>query len=108
MLTPTLFRSDYYTYDLLHHLTPAGSPSFHDFGDNPPREVLDLGCGEGYWAADAVSTWMAAGTVVTAYDLVNLNRPLKKALDPEIERRIMWAHGNLYVHCTPFAFTPHL
>jgi ubiquinone/menaquinone biosynthesis C-methylase UbiE len=89
--------SDYYTNELLHYLTPPGSPSFHDFGRNPPRDVLDLGCGEGYWAAEAASAWKAAGTIVTAFDIVDLGRPLRKTLDSEIAQRIIWVKGNLYV-----------
>ncbi|KAI0095227.1 hypothetical protein BDY19DRAFT_75224 [Irpex rosettiformis] len=87
-------HNDYYTYNLLHHLTPAGSPSFHDFGDYPPRDVLDLGGGEGYWAVEAATAWKAAGTVVTAYDIVDLSRPLKKMLDPETTKHVFWVQDN--------------
>lgn len=82
-------------YDLLHYLTPSGSPTFHNFGHRPPLDVLDLGCGEGYWAAEAATVWKTAGTYVTAFDIVDLGRPLRKTLDPEIARQIIWVKGNL-------------
>ena len=41
------YVSDRYTGELLSRLNPTGSPSFHDYGDNPPSSVLDLGCGQG-------------------------------------------------------------
>ena len=56
-----------------------------------------MGCGEGYWAAEAAMTWKAAGTVVTAFDVVDLGRPLRKTLDAETAQRIIWVKGNLCV-----------
>lgn len=88
-------RSDYYTTDLLQYLTPNNSPTFHDFGDNPPLNVLDLGGGEGYWAAEAATFWKAAGTTVTVYDIVDLGRPVKKAIDSELYHRVIFQQGNL-------------
>jgi hypothetical protein len=29
-------------------VNPTNSPSFHNYGNNPPTSVLDLGCGQGY------------------------------------------------------------
>ncbi|KAI0347976.1 hypothetical protein BDW22DRAFT_1320462 [Trametopsis cervina] len=95
-------HNDYYTYELQHFLAPFGSPTFHDFGDSPPRDVLDLGCGEGYWAAEAAIVWKAAGTVVTAFDIVDLGRPLRKALDPETQQRLIWVKGNFLKQGLPF------
>ena len=40
--------SDRHTGELLVRLNPTGSPSFHNYGNNPPTSVLDLGCGQGY------------------------------------------------------------
>ncbi|KAI0684767.1 hypothetical protein BC835DRAFT_1292249 [Cytidiella melzeri] len=95
-------HNDFYTYELLHYLTPPGSVTFHNFGDNPPRDVLDLGCGEGYWAAEAATVWKAAGTVVTAFDILDLGRPLRKTLDSEIAQRVIWVKDNFLKQSLPF------
>lgn len=42
------FLSDRHTGELLVRLNPTASPSFHNYGNDPPSSVLDLGCGQGY------------------------------------------------------------
>ena len=50
-----IFR-DFETLNLLTALA-GGKLTFHDFGDKPPRRVLDLGCGDGSWIISAVDVW---------------------------------------------------
>ncbi|KAI0073958.1 S-adenosyl-L-methionine-dependent methyltransferase [Panus rudis PR-1116 ss-1] len=94
--------SDYYTTELLLQLTPNGSPTFWDYGKTKrPTNVLDLGCGEGYWAAHTALAWKEYGTRVTAFDLVDPGstlRPILEDLDPEVAGRIRWETGN-FVSC---------
>lgn len=85
--------SDYCTYDLLYRL--AHSPTFHDYGDSPPLHVLDLGCGEGYWAAATANKWKEAGTKVTAFDLVDLSSAVRDHMEPDVAGNVLWMRGNL-------------
>ncbi|THH33148.1 hypothetical protein EUX98_g1041 [Antrodiella citrinella] len=95
-------NNDYYAYDLYHRLSPTGSPSFHDYGHKPPRHVLDLGCGEGYWAAEAATTWKEAGTKVTAFDLVDLGSAVRKSIEPDVAKKMKWMKGNFVINPLPF------
>ncbi|KAL0947811.1 hypothetical protein HGRIS_013883 [Hohenbuehelia grisea] len=65
-------QCDQQTTALLRRLNSRGSPSFHDYGKNPPNHVLDLGCGTGHWAVEAAMYWKSEGTRVTGFDLVDL------------------------------------
>ena len=51
----------------------ADSPSFHKWGKKPPADVLDLGCGEGFWVLHAAKLWKPFGTKVTGLDLIDLH-----------------------------------
>ncbi|KAH8102385.1 hypothetical protein BXZ70DRAFT_1006316 [Cristinia sonorae] len=94
--TAISLNSDYATYSILHHLTPKSSPTFHDYGGKPPQHVLDLGCGEGYWAAEAATTWKATNTKVVAFDLVDLSSAMcgSDSKDPAVTKNMHWVTGN--------------
>jgi trans-aconitate methyltransferase len=57
--------------------------------DKQPTNVLDLGCGQGYWLLDASHHWPYAK--FTGFDLVDV-------LLPEVRERpnIRLVKGNLY------------
>ena len=84
--------SDRHTFDLLHQLTPEGSPTFYTY-TIPPQDVLDLGCGQGFWAEEAVKQWPSSH--VTAFDIVDLGRVVRKRLSPELSAHVLWLQGNL-------------
>ncbi|KAL0951741.1 hypothetical protein HGRIS_008414 [Hohenbuehelia grisea] len=71
---PTCLESDDHTQMLLQRLT-AGNPSFHDYGNRPPRTVLDIGCGRGTWLLQAAECWAPHGTVLTGIDMVDIRHP---------------------------------
>ncbi|CAL1694411.1 unnamed protein product [Somion occarium] len=96
------FANDEATFELLKKVSPPGSPTFWDYGSRPPATVLDLGSGKGYWAVDAATTWKFAGTKVTAFDLIDLGRPLREQLDPEIAENMYWVRGNFLLRKLPF------
>ena len=98
-----LLHSDYCTNEFLRKLMPPGSPTFFEY-TQPPIDILDIGCGRGYWAAEAATTWKHKNAYVTAFDIVDLGRPLRQSLEPDISAHILWVQGNLYVVCV--CYTP--
>jgi len=49
---------------------PLPSPSFHNYGLQPPASVLDLGCGyHGLWVREAAKAWGGFGTRIVGMDL---------------------------------------
>ncbi|KAL0950403.1 hypothetical protein HGRIS_010361 [Hohenbuehelia grisea] len=69
---PPFLDHDRQTNTLLRRLCPTDGPSFHDYGANPPKHVLDLGCGKGDWMIEAATFWQSHGTRVTGFDLVDI------------------------------------
>ncbi|KAJ7707607.1 hypothetical protein B0H17DRAFT_1033226 [Mycena rosella] len=88
-----------------------GGLTMHQF-DIPPRVVLDLGCGGGYWAIEAAKQWPNAQIV--GFDLKELQPEIyqldayyMRSLEDEgksaqtlpiahaIASRLQWVHGNL-------------
>ncbi|KAI0784910.1 hypothetical protein C8Q75DRAFT_776738 [Abortiporus biennis] len=98
----TSLHNDYCTYELLHKICPDHSPTFHNYDMNPPLQVLDLGCGEGYWAAEAATTWKHSNTKVTAFDLFDLGNALRETLDKDVRSNITWVSGNFITSPLPF------
>ncbi|KAJ7597490.1 hypothetical protein C8J56DRAFT_920209 [Mycena floridula] len=74
------------------------SVSFVNF-EQPPENVLDLGCGTGTWVVDAAKEFPQCDFV--GFDLVNIQIPLS-ALDSPISSRIKWVHGNFLTTKLPF------
>jgi hypothetical protein len=72
-----------------------GRISLHQYKE-PPKRVLDLGCGNGLWVIDAAQEWTESSIV--GFDLKNIQPNLVKAnIMPDLASRIQWVHGNLYV-----------
>ena len=76
----TLFfpPSDRYSELLLQRLS-EGSPSFHDYANKPPRTVLDLGCGPGYWLLHTANSWKKSQ--ITGLDIVDVTLPEVKTTE---------------------------
>ncbi|KAJ3536941.1 hypothetical protein NM688_g6767 [Phlebia brevispora] len=75
--------NDYHTTDLLERLT-GGSPTFHQY-EQPPRRVLDLGCGEGTWVKHAAAKWNSPDTHIDGLDI----RPLWESGHRHVETSIL-------------------
>lgn len=95
--------SDRCTENLLRRLNPNGSPTFHDYGAAPPKNVLDLGCGHGGWVIEAATAWRDFGTKVTGFDLVDIAGQSSEAGEAVLDN-IFWVQGNLYVAFTSFEY----
>ncbi|KAH9479830.1 hypothetical protein JR316_0008425 [Psilocybe cubensis] len=98
-----LLDNDRHTGELLMRLNPTNSPSFHNYGNNPPTSVLDLGCGQGHWVVDAAIAWKGYGTRVTGYDMVDISRGLLPwAVEQGVADNIRFVRGNFLKQRLPF------
>ncbi|PPQ92318.1 hypothetical protein CVT25_008524 [Psilocybe cyanescens] len=98
-----LLDNDRHTGELLVRLNPTNSPSFHNYGNNPPMSVLDLGCGQGHWVVDAAIAWKGYGTKVTGYDMVDISRGLLPwAVEQGVADNIRFVRGNFLKQRLPF------
>ena len=93
-------RSDYQAHQLLCRLMRADSPSFHKWGKKPPADVLDLGCGEGFWVLHAAKLWKSFGTKVTGLDLIDLHNNEVGEVHPgrepaHVPKNVTWVRANL-------------
>ncbi|CAK5268403.1 unnamed protein product, partial [Mycena citricolor] len=97
-----------------------GGLTMHQFdSDSPPRRILDLGCGGGYWAIEAARRWPDAEVIgfdLTDIqpDLMQLDAHYMRCLEDsnksphslpivaELAGRLKWVHGNL-LDGLPFA-----
>ncbi|EIW64149.1 uncharacterized protein TRAVEDRAFT_68021 [Trametes versicolor FP-101664 SS1] len=84
---------------LLRRLCPNGSPTFHDYGKKPPSQVLDIGCGEGFWVLHAAKVWGNHDTKVTGLDLIDLHNNDAGEVKPQREpgytpKNVQWKRGN--------------
>lgn len=55
-LTISVAPSDRHTLELLTLVAPH-EITFYNFGNNPPKAVLDFGCGDGSWIRQAAARW---------------------------------------------------
>ncbi|KAL7285518.1 hypothetical protein ACG7TL_000620 [Trametes sanguinea] len=102
-----LLENDYQTHELLRRLAPADSPTFHHFGKKPPAEVLDLGCGEGFWVLHAAKMWKGHHTKVTGLDLVDMHNNHVGEVHPQLEpahtpKNVTWFRANFVKYELPF------
>ncbi|KAH9932002.1 S-adenosyl-L-methionine-dependent methyltransferase [Epithele typhae] len=102
-----LLENDYQTYQLLCRLTAVDSPTFHKYGKKPPMDVLDLGCGEGFWVLHAAKLWKSYGTKVTGFDLIDLHNnevgEVRPSMEPAyVPKNVTWKRGNFLHERPPF------
>ncbi|KAI0360973.1 hypothetical protein OH77DRAFT_1433228 [Trametes cingulata] len=102
-----LLENDFQTYELLRRLTAPDSPTFHQYGKKPPAEVLDLGCGEGFWVLHAAKTWKSHHTKVTGLDLIDMHNNTVGEVSPQFEpastpKNVTWFRSNFVKHELPF------
>ncbi|KAI0778770.1 hypothetical protein BD413DRAFT_117240 [Trametes elegans] len=102
-----LLENDYQTFELLRRLTPIDSPTFHPFGKKPPDEVLDLGCGEGFWVLHAAKLWKSHHTKVTGLDLIDMHNNHAGEVHPHLEpahtpKNVTWFRANFVKYDLPF------
>ncbi|KAJ7158655.1 hypothetical protein C8R46DRAFT_396374 [Mycena filopes] len=107
--SPDMINFD--NWDQMYLQTCFGGLTMHQF-DTPPKVVLDLGCGGGYWAMEAAKLWpdaqvigfdlkdiqpellqLDASFMRCLEDLGEASRPLPLA--NELASRLRWQHGNL-------------
>ncbi|THH10979.1 hypothetical protein EW145_g953 [Phellinidium pouzarii] len=89
-------QNDRYFNILLRRLNANGTPSFHTY-TSPPKNVLDLGCGQGTWAQEAGNAWSEAGTKIVGFDLIDLVSETAKSLP-----NVTWSNGNFIAYHLPF------
>ncbi|KDQ14449.1 hypothetical protein BOTBODRAFT_55308 [Botryobasidium botryosum FD-172 SS1] len=89
------------------HLLTLVAPhklTFHNFGSNPPKNVLDLGCGDGAWIRQALCTWTHSH--FTGFDLANIQTShagsSSARLSDSTLNRVKWKHGNFLHEVLPF------
>ncbi|CDO73044.1 hypothetical protein BN946_scf185007.g98 [Trametes cinnabarina] len=96
-----------YSHILLEKLAPVDSPTFHNFGKKPPAEVLDLGCGEGFWVLHAAKMWKSHHTKVTGLDLIDMHNNNAGEVHPQLEpaytsKNVTWFRANFVKYELPF------
>ncbi|KAI1793140.1 S-adenosyl-L-methionine-dependent methyltransferase [Ganoderma leucocontextum] len=102
-----LLENDYQTHQLLSKLMRADSPTFHNFGKKPPADVLDLGCGEGFWVLHAAKLWKSNNTRVVGLDLIDMHTNEAGEVHPHLEpvqspKNVVWERANFVKHPLPF------
>lgn len=92
---PIYLDIDRWNNELLHRLLPKNSPSFRDYGSTPPRSVIDLGCGPGFWILDAAAAWK--NTSFVGFDIVDV-------LEPGVQQteNVRFVRGNFIAYPLPF------
>ncbi|KAF7784174.1 hypothetical protein Agabi119p4_339 [Agaricus bisporus var. burnettii] len=89
-----MVENEMYTNSLLRRLA-SSAPTFSTSMDKQPSNVLDLGCGQGYWLLDASYHWPYAK--FAGFDLVDV-------MLPEVRERpnIRLVQGNFVSNSLPF------
>ncbi|PVG01983.1 S-adenosyl-L-methionine-dependent methyltransferase [Serendipita vermifera] len=94
---PEILDLDVLNYQILKEMKGF---TFVDFGDKPPKRVLDLGTGLGAWILDIARVW--TDTEFVGHDIVPIQPDLDNIdLDPTIRQRIRWVNGN-FLQRLPF------
>ncbi|KAJ7071113.1 hypothetical protein C8F01DRAFT_1109166 [Mycena amicta] len=101
---PTLMETDRQTWELTRKLHGAhGGPSFHNYGGQPPRSALDLGCGAGHWMLDAAMAWRTAGTQVVGFDMMDTVRGMWATAQRQgVAQNLQFVRGNFVRDPLPF------
>ncbi|KAG8759610.1 hypothetical protein FRC14_005475 [Serendipita sp. 396] len=96
---PTILELERTNHIMLNKI--CGSPSLYAVDGievQPPKNVLDLGCGNGLWVMDAAKAW--PDTSFVGIDLVLLQPDLELVSD-DLRARIQWIHSN-FLDALPF------
>ncbi|EPQ52800.1 hypothetical protein GLOTRDRAFT_140421 [Gloeophyllum trabeum ATCC 11539] len=99
---PLVYTSDLMDFDNWNHMYMQSifkSLTVHHI-EQPPRRVLDLGCGGGFWVINAAQQWEESTFV--GFDIQEVQPNLERL--PEYEdicRRVEWVHGN-FLERLPF------
>ncbi|RDB26274.1 Demethylmenaquinone methyltransferase [Hypsizygus marmoreus] len=89
----TTTMSTFDTWDNMFIRGSLQNLTVHQF-ETPPAVVLDLGCGNGYWAIEAAKEWKTS--TIVGYDLRKAQPNLFKFEQyRDIAHRVKWVHGNL-------------
>ncbi|KAJ7650178.1 hypothetical protein FB45DRAFT_887172 [Roridomyces roridus] len=110
-LSHSLDMINFDNWDQMFLQSCFGGLTMHQF-DAPPRVILDLGCGGGYWAMEAARQWPNARII--GFDLKDIQPELLQLdayymrsledsgleasalpLAAELGGRLKWVHGNL-------------
>ncbi|PVG02836.1 hypothetical protein CPB86DRAFT_870203 [Serendipita vermifera] len=97
---PRSYDSAAIDHDISTHLffqSLSRSLTWHEF-ESPPRNILDLGCGNGVWVLDAAQAWPESHFV--GLDLVPL-QPKLSLVAPKLHDRIQWVNSN-FLEKLPF------
>ncbi|KIY73333.1 hypothetical protein CYLTODRAFT_417020 [Cylindrobasidium torrendii FP15055 ss-10] len=98
-----LLEQDRLTTALLRRLNENDSPSFYHYGNDPPMQVLDLGCGQGHWMLEAATAWKGYGTRVTGLDMVDITKSLRPTIAKAgVGDNIAFVKGNFVKDALPF------
>ncbi|EJF67225.1 S-adenosyl-L-methionine-dependent methyltransferase [Dichomitus squalens LYAD-421 SS1] len=102
-----LLENDYQTHRLLCKLARADTPTFHNFGKKPPSDVLDLGCGEGFWVLHAAKLWKSSNTRIVGLDLIDVHNNEAGEVHPHLEpehaaKNVVWKRANFVKYPLPF------
>jgi SAM-dependent methyltransferase len=109
LASTTFIASDRLTGELLRRLNPSSSPSFHNYGNNPPSAVLDLGCGQGHWVLEAAITWKDHGTKVIGFDMLEVAKSIWPwAINQGVAENTRFVRGNLCVKISLLSHFPTL
>ncbi|KAK0208674.1 hypothetical protein DFS33DRAFT_464431 [Desarmillaria ectypa] len=87
---------DRWNNELLQRLLPKNSPSFRNYANTPPRSVIDLGCGPGFWILDAAAAWK--NTSFVGFDLVDVLQPSFQKTE-----NVRFVRGNFVAYPLPFS-----
>ncbi|KAL6304883.1 hypothetical protein BKA93DRAFT_252875 [Sparassis latifolia] len=87
-------ENEHYSFVLLCHLNAL--PTFKYYG-KPPENILDLGCGQGFWVLHAANSW--ADSHVTGIDLIDVHRFSQSRVRRE---NVSWVRGNFVKDDLPF------
>ncbi|TFK49957.1 hypothetical protein OE88DRAFT_298672 [Heliocybe sulcata] len=92
---PLVYTNDIMDFDNWNHMYMQSifkSLTVHH-PDPPPRRILDLGCGGGYWVISAAQQWKDSTFV--GFDIQDVQPKLERLPDyRDIFKRIDWVHGN--------------
>ncbi|EIN09777.1 S-adenosyl-L-methionine-dependent methyltransferase [Punctularia strigosozonata HHB-11173 SS5] len=93
---------DYDNFDFRFMYKLTGTLTIHEF-EEPPKLVLDLGCGSGLWCIKAAQQWPNSHLIgLDMKDIQPKLEELEKTAHADVLRRVKWVHANM-LDRLPFA-----